>query len=97
MTINRPSGPLRRRGRGKDSQPVAELRLLEPGLWSARPEACWELELKMIEKQDADFHLRAPDEPEARAALLEREPERKGERDKLLHKVAPAQMELGAE
>lgn len=88
---------LRRRGRGKDSQPVAELRLLEPGLWSARPEACWELELKMIEKQDADFHLRAPDEPEARAALLEREPERKGERDKLLHKVAPAQMELGAE
>ncbi|GAB5545235.1 MAG: BREX-1 system adenine-specific DNA-methyltransferase PglX [Sandaracinaceae bacterium] len=88
---------LRRRGRGKDSQPVAELRLLEPGLWSARPEACWELELKMIEKQDADFHLRAPDEPEARAALLEREPERKGERDKLLQKVAPAQMELGAE
>lgn len=81
---------LRRRGRGKDAAPIAELRLLDPGLWSARPEACWALELKIIEKQDADFHLRAPDEPEARAALLAREPALQKERDALLKKVAPS-------
>jgi len=60
---------LRRRGRGKDAKPIAEMTLLEPGLWSALPEACWALEDRIIEKQEAPFRLHAPDEAAARAAF----------------------------
>lgn len=60
---------LRRRRKQKAPQP--ELRILEPGLWTHHPAECWQLELDLIEKQGADFRLRAPDEPEARAAFEE--------------------------
>jgi hypothetical protein len=43
--------------------------LLEPGLWSALPEACWALEDRIIDKQEASFRLHAPDEATARAAF----------------------------
>ena len=65
---------LRRRGRGKDAKPVVEMTLLEPGLWSALPAECWALEDRIIEKQEAPFRLRAPDEPEARAACEAKDP-----------------------
>ena len=58
---------LRRMGRGKDSKTVPEMHLLESGLWSALPADVWALELRLATKQKSDFHLRAPDEPEARA------------------------------
>jgi len=58
---------LRRRGRGKDAGPIAEMTLLEPGLWSAMPAECWALEERIIEKQDAPFRLFSPDESQARA------------------------------
>jgi hypothetical protein len=51
----------------------------------------------MIEKQEADFRLLAPDEAEARATLLAERPELAEERQTLLAKVAPAQLDLGGE
>jgi len=59
---------LRRRGRGEKAHPVPEMRLLESGLWTGLPGACWALELRVSERQGAEFRLLAPDEPAARAA-----------------------------
>jgi hypothetical protein len=63
---------LRQRRKKKAAQP--ELALPEPGLWTARPRACWDLELAIIGKQGEEFVLRAPDEAGARAALLAANP-----------------------
>ena len=57
---------LRRGGRGKDRRPVGEMRILEVGLW-VHPVEIWAMELRVAEKQGADFCLRAPDEMEARS------------------------------
>jgi len=73
---------LRRRRKQKAPQP--ELRILEPGLWTRHRADCWQLELDLIAKQGADFHLRAPDEPEARAAFEQAHPHRVAEREALL-------------
>ena len=59
---------LRRRGRGEKTHAVSEMRILESGLWSTLPEACWALELRVSERQGEEFRLLAPDEPAARAA-----------------------------
>jgi hypothetical protein len=59
---------LRRHGR------LAELVLLEPGLWRARPDLCWALELRVLARQGQDFRLRAPDEPAAREAFMRANP-----------------------
>jgi hypothetical protein len=81
----------RRKKQDKDDDgqlpPLRELTLLEGGLWTARPEACWSLEYRMIEKQEADFHLRAPDEPVARAAFETAHPEKVEARERLLAKL----------
>ncbi|MEZ4329855.1 MAG: BREX-6 system adenine-specific DNA-methyltransferase PglX, partial [Polyangiales bacterium] len=60
---------VRRMGRSKKRQLVSELRLLEPGLWSAHPDALWSMELRLSEKQGAELRVLAPDEPGARAAF----------------------------
>jgi hypothetical protein len=72
------------RRRRKKKQPQAELCILEPGLWSAVPSACWAMELRIIEKQEADFCLRAPDEADARAAYTKAHPEMLSARERLL-------------
>ena len=80
-------------GARKKKEPQAELSILEPGLWSSHPELCWQLELRIIEKQTANFHLRSPDEPEARSAYEAKHPESVEARDNLLAWVK-SQMEL---
>ena len=50
----------------KHDEPLKEMRLLEPGLWSAEPYRCYELELTVLEKQRVEFRILAPDEPESR-------------------------------
>jgi hypothetical protein len=77
---------LRRRRKQKKTQ--AELRILEPGLWSRMPDECWDLECRIIEKQCEDFHLLAPDEPECRAAYEAAHPEQVPERQQLVDRVA---------
>ncbi len=76
---------LRRRRKQKVAQ--AELRILEPGFWSRMPDKCWDLERRIIEKQLEDFHLRAPDEPECRAAYEAEHPGRVHQRKELLERV----------
>jgi hypothetical protein len=80
---------LRRRRKQKAPQP--ELRILETGLWTRHPAECWQLELDLIEKQGADFHLRAPDEPAARAAFEEVHPKLIAERDAMLLELIPVE------
>jgi hypothetical protein len=82
---------LRRRRKQKAPQP--ELRILEPGLWTHHPAECWQLELDLdlIEKQGADFHLRAPDEPEARRAFEEANPKLVAERGAMLLELMPVE------
>ena len=72
------------RRRRKQKQPQAELTLLETGLWSRHPCACWRLELDLIRKHEADFYLRAPDEPGARTRLTRRFPQLAAERATLI-------------
>jgi hypothetical protein len=87
---------LRRRRKQKAPQP--ELQILEPGLWTHHPAECWQLELDLIEKQGADFHLRAPDEPEARRAFEEANPKLVAAREALLLALTPADdLLIGAE
>jgi hypothetical protein len=73
---------------------TSELRILEPGLWSSMPGACWALELRLAEKSGADFHLRAPEEPAGRAAFQAAHPERVVEREKLVRGLAATQLAL---
>lgn len=74
----------------KHKRPLAELVLLEPDLWGARPDLCWALELRVLEKQGQDFRLRAPDEAAARAAFEQLHPELVTKRRDLLESVRPS-------
>jgi len=80
------------RRRKKQKTPLAEFRILEPGLWSRHPEACYALELRLIEKQGADFLLLSPDEPATRAAYEAEHSEQVDRRRKLLESVTVHEM-----
>jgi hypothetical protein len=88
---------LRRRGRGKDAKAVGEMRVLEPGLWSVLPEECWELEMRISEKQGAEFRLLAPDEAKARARFEKENPKRAAKRSNLLASLNPPTLYDGAD
>ncbi|HRI09908.1 MAG TPA: hypothetical protein PKW35_18925, partial [Nannocystaceae bacterium] len=79
---------LRRIRKGK--RPIAEMRILETGFWSVVPDKCWALEEEVIKKQESDFRLRAPDEPEARMALLAAAPTLVAKRKDLLEGLNPS-------
>lgn len=79
----------RRMGRGKKKKLVREMRLLEKGLWSALPEAFWELEVALSKKQKVEVKILAPDEPAARAKFVEANPERAQARAELLARLKP--------
>ncbi len=76
-----------------------ELQLLETGLWSAVPDQCWALELRIVKRYRAilkkqllgsvwgalkEFRLRAPDEEAARAAFIADNPSAVRRRQQLL-------------
>lgn len=79
----------RRMGRGKSRKVVAEMRLLETGLWSAHAAEFWEMELRLAEKQGAEIRITAPDEPEARAAFAAQHPDKVPARKHFLDKLVP--------
>jgi hypothetical protein len=62
-------------GRGAAREPLADLRILEPGLWSKIPAEIWAMETRLIERQASDFRLLAPDEPKARAGYEAEHPQ----------------------
>jgi hypothetical protein len=80
---------VRRMGRSKDRKVVAELRILEPGLWSALPDEVWAMELRLAEKQGTDFRLRSPDEADARTVFEAAQPELVQAREQLLKTLTP--------
>jgi hypothetical protein len=89
---------LRRRGRGRHAKVIREMRILEAGLWSAAAERCWELELRVSEKQGAEFRLVAPDEPEARRAFDAAHPDKVSERARRIAGLSPptnVELDLG--
>jgi hypothetical protein len=65
----------RRQGRARRRTTVREMALLEVGLWSAMPAEVQRMEMRLSERQGAEFRLIAPDEPAARAAYAEAHPE----------------------
>jgi hypothetical protein len=77
------------RRRRKQKQPQPDLRLLETGLWTRNPDPCWQLELDLTEKQQIEFRLLAPDEPEARAAFERDHPELVQQRSQLVASLSP--------
>lgn len=73
----------------KHKAPLPELVLLEEGLWTALPEPCWALELRLSEKQGVELFLRAPDEPKARSAFLLDNPGEVTRRKNLIARLKP--------
>ena len=78
----------RRMGRGRDRRIVATMPILERGLWSHLPAQVWEMELRLAEKQRAEFRLLSPDEAEARASYAQAYPQRVSDRVALLERLA---------
>lgn len=79
----------RRMGRGRRRKLVAEMRILEIGLWSAHAEPLWEMELRLAEKQGAELRILTPDEPDARAAFEAKYPEKVRARKTFLATLVP--------
>ncbi|TWT74887.1 hypothetical protein CA85_01730 [Allorhodopirellula solitaria] len=75
---------IHRRRKDTEGKILRELTILEPGLWSVEAEACWDMETRIIKKQEFGFRLIAPDEEAARAALLKGTPQKATGRNKLL-------------
>ena len=73
----------------KNRQFLPEMRILEEGLWSALPDEVWDMELRLAEKQGAEFRLWAPDEPVARAAYELAHPKRVQSRTEFLATLVP--------
>ena len=79
----------RRMGRGKNRKQVAEMTILEPGLWRALPKGVWDMELRLAERQGSEFRLIAPDEAAAREQLLAAHPHLATDRRAFLQGLAP--------
>lgn len=73
-----------RRRKSAKGKILSELTIIETGLWSAEPEACWDMETRIIKKQEHGFRLIAPDEKEARAKLIKNTPQKLTGRNTLL-------------
>ncbi|MFL4905934.1 BREX-6 system adenine-specific DNA-methyltransferase PglX [Streptomyces sp. MMS24-I2-30] len=83
----------RRMGRGKGRKLVSEMHILETGLWAARAEALWEMELRLAEKQGAELRILAPDEPDARATFESQFPQKaRARKDFLANLVPPVEL-----
>ena len=68
----------------KHAGPIAQMQLLETGIWSAAAVPCWELEMKTIQKQQADFQLTAPYAEKSRSAYAKAHPQMAAQRAELL-------------
>ena len=83
------SEALRRIGRGDGKEPIREMTLLEPRLWSKHAERCWDLELRVSVRQEREFFLRAPDERDARAAFEAAHPAKAEARQEIVLALGP--------
>lgn len=70
---------------------VREMRILEVGLWSSLPDEVWGMELRLSEKQGAEFRLVSPEEGEARAAFEKQNPKLVEARRMRMAELVPVQ------
>jgi hypothetical protein len=80
---------VRRMGRGTSWKPLPEMRIREPGLWTDQAAKMWDLETRLIKKQEAEIRIVAPDEPVARADFEAKNPAKVRARKKLLGDLVP--------
>ena len=76
-------------GRRTNRRLLSEMRILEEGLWSTLPDEVWAMELRLSEKQGAEFRLLAPDEPAARAAYEDADSSRAPARLEFMKSLLP--------
>ena len=76
----------------KHKKPQTEMRLLDAGLWTARPAECWAMELFVSEKQGVEMFLRAPDAPTAREEFLRKYPDEVKRRLTLVNSLKPTDL-----
>jgi hypothetical protein len=79
----------RRQGKAKHRTTVSEMNILEPGLWTAMPHEVWQMEMRLSERQGAEFRLLAPDEPGARAAYVAANPDLAKDRVSYMAQLKP--------
>jgi hypothetical protein len=82
---------LRRMGRGSKRRIVRDMYIPEPGLWPRNPQAVWDMELRLAERQGVDFRVLTPDEAEARAAFEAANPNLVEERKLFLAGLVPVE------
>jgi hypothetical protein len=80
---------VRRMGRGSNWRPLPEMRIRESGLWTDQAAKMWDLESRLIKKQEAEIRIVAPDEPVARADFEAENPARSRARKMLLADLVP--------
>lgn len=79
----------RRQGKAKRRTTVSEMNILEAGLWTAIPAEVWRMEMRLSERQGAEFRLLAPDEPAARAAYAAAHPDLAKDRVSYIAQLKP--------
>jgi hypothetical protein len=79
----------RRQGRARRRVTVSDMKIIEPGLWSTMPAEVWRMEIRLSERQGAEFRLVSPDEPEQRAAYVKANPELARARASALAQLKP--------
>ena len=80
------------RRRKKLRKPVGSLAIPDASLWVDHPELCYTMELRVIERQGADFKLLTPGEPSLRAAFEASHPSKVEHREALLKSLSDRQM-----
>ena len=79
----------RRMGRGAGRTIVESMTTLESSLWQRFPRAIWDLEIRLSQRQGAEFRLSSPDEPASRKAYEESNPAAAKDRAWIMSSLKP--------
>ena len=79
----------RRMGRGASRTIVESMTILESSLWQRFPRAIWDLEIRLSQRQGAEFRLSSPDEPASRKAYEESNPAAAKDRAWIMSSLKP--------
>jgi hypothetical protein len=79
----------RRMGRGAGRTIVESMTILESSLWQRFSKAIWDLEIRLSQRQGAEFRLLSPDEPASRKAYEESDPAAAKDRARMMSSLEP--------
>jgi hypothetical protein len=79
----------RRMGRGAGRTIVESMTTLESSLWQRFSKAIWDLEIRLSQRQGAEFRLLSPDEPASRKAYEESNPAAAKDRARMMSSLEP--------